>query len=112
MKTILIILSLFLSLTSNAQQLRLYKYNNQIIAVPQQQKKQLEGVGVDFIDKLHFDTEKDDKGLELKKAWMWIGGCGKVSIEDSKILEVKEGTMIRARMTGVKKCEIKSWEKF
>ena len=108
-------MAMFGSLAANAQnrpQFQLYKYNNQIVAVPIQQKKQLDGVGMDFINKVSFETVTDEKGLPVKKASMWIKGCGKTYIDDSKILDLKEGTMIRVRMGTAGKCDIKSWEKF
>lgn len=106
------ILSL-IGFSANAQQYRLYKYNNQIVVVPNQQKKELEGVGIILMNNLSFETVTDPAtGIPTKKAFLWLKGCGKTYISDQKIFEVKEGSMVRVRMSEPGKCEVKSWEKF
>jgi len=105
----IILLIIGVSSLSNAQY-QVYKHNNQIIVLPNA-KKELEGIGMTFSNKVSFET-KNDAGVEEKKAWLWIKGCGKTYITDSKIFEIKEGSMIRIRMASTKKCEVKSWEKF
>lgn len=114
MKELYIILLLITGVSSLANaQYKVYKYNNQIIVLPDaNQKKELEGVGMTFSNKINFETIKNEAGVEEKKAWLWIKGCGKTYITDSKIFEIKEGAMIRIRMASAGKCEVKSWEKF
>lgn len=99
-----------ISISSQAQY-KVYRVNGQTIMIPDT-KKELEGVGVTTVGKVTFETIKDDQGVEEKKAWIWIGGCGKTFIEDSKIFELQSGSMIRIRQKGTPKCTIQSWEKF
>lgn len=93
-------------------QYKVYKYNNQIIIVPNKDKKELEGIGVIWTNKLNIETVTDPQGVKTKKAWMWLKGCGKTYINDSKILDLKDGTMIKVRLAPNAKCQIQSWEKF
>lgn len=107
----IILFTLIYSSAYSAPNYRIYRVNGQNILVPKEEKKQLEGYGVTFNNTINFETVKDPMGVETKKAWLWIGGCGKTYISDQKVLELKEGTRVRVRMS-TSPCSIQSWEKF
>jgi hypothetical protein len=116
MKHLFIILNfLLISPLLQAQQTvyRVYRVNGQPILIPEERKKELKGIGMVMNNTINFETVKDEKGVETKKAWLWIGGCGKTYINnDPKILDLKQGTRIRVRMSAEGKCNISSWEVF
>lgn len=108
--TLYILISLVYSISY--AQYNIYKINDKIIIYQNNKKKELEGIGTTFMNNLNFEKSVDEKGVEIKKAWLWIRGCGKVYFEnDSKILLEKSGSLIKVRF-GSSNCVIKSWEKF
>lgn len=105
-------MSIFFYIASNAQY-RVYRYKDQTILIPVEKKKELEGKGSTFIDSLKFETIKGQDGKDIEKAWVWAGNCGKVFIDDPKVLELKgKQASVRVKMESFDSCLVKSWEKF
>lgn len=102
--------------TAEAQGYRVYKRNGNTFFLPPARPRSptLEGEGVIFTNNINIETTKDPlTGIEEKKAWLYVSGCGKVFISDAKIFEeLKQGDMVNVRLTQVGQCTVKSWKKF
>lgn len=108
MKKLLLILTL---ISSSALAVSPARYN----IFPVKKQKEVQGVGVEFkgpVKIIDDPVEKDEKGLPVKKMYMWISGCGDVEIKDKEAFKkLKNGTWAAIKLE-LNSCTVSGWRVF
>lgn len=131
MKAIIIILILFLSISSDLslaidydqkvpgknytyRQLLLQRsFTRQLRA--NSKEPELNGVGVTYNTNLKIKEVEDKEGKMVKKYYLYSRNCGDIEMPEDdkeKLEKIPNGTRLKFRLKGASSCEISDWEKF